>query len=79
MLYNYWVFYASATFATFGAGGRLREPAAERPAVGAGPAALVALAGLRRPHAGGERRAVSLRAQLWAWAGIAGASSGCSR
>ena len=70
VIYNYAVFYASPTFRTFGAGGTAyASPPSSDLLWALGPAALAAMAGIRRPAANESGRVV--RAQLWAWAGIA--------
>ena len=71
VIYNYVVFYLIPTFRTFGAGGTAyASPPSADLLWSLGPPALAALAGIRRPAAAGESGRL-VRAQLWAWAGIA--------
>lgn len=68
VLYNYRVFYASATFGTFAVTAFASPPSSDL-LWALAPAAIVAIAGIRGPDASESGRLV--RAQLWAWAGIA--------
>ena len=71
VIYNYVVFYVIPTFRTFGAGGTAYASPPPADLLWAlGPAALAALAGIGRPAAASDSGRL-VRAQLWAWAGIA--------
>jgi hypothetical protein len=68
VLYNYWVFVALPTFATYSATRYAMPPAADF-LLGLGPAAAVALWSIRAEA--GEPSARSLRLRLCVWAGLA--------
>jgi hypothetical protein len=67
-LYNYWVFFAIPTFATYSSTRYEMAPTADF-LWAFGPAALMALFALRIPTSSEPERA--LRMKLWVWAGLA--------
>jgi hypothetical protein len=68
VLYNYWVFYVSPTFATFRPSAAYAMPPTADFLLALGPAALVALLSLFGPSLPEGR---SLRVRLWTWAAVA--------
>ena len=66
-LYNYWVFYVSATFATYSVTTYAMPPSADF-LLGLGPVALLAAGSLFTPSDAASR---AWRVRLWIWAGVA--------